>query len=138
MKNVSKFALHNKIFYWWFYMIHFKLIYLLHCLRQTKGIISIIHLNYRVVFLFQDEESPSSLTDISLAWLCHNVEVLCVEQENGSLQLRHCPLFPQELADQLLYTMAHEGSQKFNISPIISIFYYILFVDIRDIAYMLQ
>ncbi|KAG1933660.1 protein zyg-11 homolog isoform X1 [Pimephales promelas] len=56
-----------------------------------------------------DDESPPSLTNISLAWLCHNVEVLCVEQDNGSLQLRHCPLFPQELADQLLHRMAHEG-----------------------------
>ncbi|XP_043109599.1 protein zyg-11 homolog isoform X2 [Puntigrus tetrazona] len=56
-----------------------------------------------------DEESPSSLTNISLAWVCHNVEVLCVAQEDGSLHFHHCPLFPQELADQLLHKMADEG-----------------------------
>ncbi|XP_067308250.1 protein zyg-11 homolog isoform X2 [Pseudorasbora parva] len=56
-----------------------------------------------------DEESPSSLTDISLAWVCHNVEVLCVALKDGSLQFHHCPLFPQELADQLLHKMADEG-----------------------------
>ncbi|KAL1279771.1 hypothetical protein QQF64_014371 [Cirrhinus molitorella] len=56
-----------------------------------------------------DEESPSSLTDISMAWVCHNVEVLCVAQEDGSLHFRHCPLFPQELSDQLLHKMADEG-----------------------------
>ncbi|XP_051726510.1 protein zyg-11 homolog B isoform X4 [Ctenopharyngodon idella] len=56
-----------------------------------------------------DEQSCSSLTDISLEWVCHNVEVLCVAQEDGSLQFRHCPLFPQELADQLLHRMADEG-----------------------------
>uniref|UniRef100_A0A8C1JUT1 Si:ch1073-82l19.1 n=1 Tax=Cyprinus carpio TaxID=7962 RepID=A0A8C1JUT1_CYPCA len=56
-----------------------------------------------------DAESPSSLTDISMAWVCHNVEVLCVAQEDGSLHFRHCPVFPQELADQLLHRMADEG-----------------------------
>uniref|UniRef100_A0A9J8A7L2 Zyg-11 family member, cell cycle regulator, like n=1 Tax=Cyprinus carpio carpio TaxID=630221 RepID=A0A9J8A7L2_CYPCA len=56
-----------------------------------------------------DAESPSSLTDISMAWVCHNVEVLCVAQEDGSLRFRHCPVFPQELADQLLHRMADEG-----------------------------
>ncbi|XP_050951995.1 protein zyg-11 homolog isoform X1 [Labeo rohita] len=56
-----------------------------------------------------DEESPSSLTDISMACVCHNVEVLCFAQEDGSLQFHHCPLFPQELADQLLRKMADEG-----------------------------
>ncbi|XP_016372178.1 protein zyg-11 homolog [Sinocyclocheilus rhinocerous] len=56
-----------------------------------------------------DEESPSSLTDMSMAWVCHNVEVLCVAQEDGSLHFRHCPVFPQELADQLLHRMADEG-----------------------------
>lgn len=59
--------------------------------------------------MFQDEESPSSLTDISMACVCHNVEVLCFAQEDGSLQFHHCPLFPQELADQLLRKMADEG-----------------------------
>ncbi|XP_051989423.1 protein zyg-11 homolog isoform X2 [Xyrauchen texanus] len=56
-----------------------------------------------------DEECPSSLTDISMAWVCHNLEVLCVAREDGSLQFCHCPLFPQELADQLLHNMADEG-----------------------------
>ncbi|XP_695816.5 protein zyg-11 homolog isoform X1 [Danio rerio] len=56
-----------------------------------------------------DEESPPSLTDISLMWICHNVEELCVAQENGSLKFHHCPVFPQELADQLLHKMASEG-----------------------------
>uniref|UniRef100_A0A673LU06 Uncharacterized protein n=1 Tax=Sinocyclocheilus rhinocerous TaxID=307959 RepID=A0A673LU06_9TELE len=54
-------------------------------------------------------EFPSSLTDISMAWVCRNVEVLCVAQEDGSLHFRHCPVFPQELADQLLHKMADEG-----------------------------
>uniref|UniRef100_A0A671MSI1 Si:ch1073-82l19.1 n=1 Tax=Sinocyclocheilus anshuiensis TaxID=1608454 RepID=A0A671MSI1_9TELE len=49
--------------------------------------------------------SPSSLTDISMAWVCHNVEVLCVAQEDRSLHFCHCPVFPQELADQLLHKM---------------------------------
>uniref|UniRef100_A0A8C1JSP5 Si:ch1073-82l19.1 n=1 Tax=Cyprinus carpio TaxID=7962 RepID=A0A8C1JSP5_CYPCA len=61
------------------------------------------------VFYNCDAESPSSLTDISMAWVCHNVEVLCVAQEDGSLHFRHCPVFPQELADQLLHRMADEG-----------------------------
>lgn len=63
-----------------------------------------------ILVLFQDAESPSSLTDISMAWVCHNVEVLCVAQEDGSLHFRHCPVFPQELADQLLHRMADEGT----------------------------
>ncbi|XP_056326880.1 protein zyg-11 homolog isoform X2 [Danio aesculapii] len=56
-----------------------------------------------------DEESPPSLTDMSLMCVCHNVEELCVAQEDGSLQFQHCPVFPQELADQLLHKMASEG-----------------------------
>lgn len=56
-----------------------------------------------------DEESPPPLTDISLMWVCHNVESLCVAQEDGSLKFHHCPVFPQELADQLLHKMASEG-----------------------------
>ncbi len=60
--------------------------------------------------MFQDEEAPSSLTDISMAWVCHNVEVLCVAQEDGSLHFCHCPVFPQELADQLLHKMTDEGT----------------------------
>ncbi|RXN14269.1 zyg-11-like protein [Labeo rohita] len=44
-----------------------------------------------------------------MACVCHNVEVLCFAQEDGSLQFHHCPLFPQELADQLLRKMADEG-----------------------------
>ncbi|XP_057189617.1 protein zyg-11 homolog isoform X1 [Triplophysa rosa] len=56
-----------------------------------------------------DEEGISSLTDICVTWICHNVEVLCVSQKDGSLQIRHCPLFPQELADQLLHKLADEG-----------------------------
>lgn len=61
------------------------------------------------VIMFQDAEGPSSLTDISMSWVCHNVEVLCVAQEDGSLHFHHCPVFPQELADQLLHRMADEG-----------------------------
>lgn len=56
-----------------------------------------------------DEESPPPLTDISLMWVCHNVEALCVAQVDGSLKFHHCPVFPQELADQLLHKMASEG-----------------------------
>ncbi|XP_065133113.1 protein zyg-11 homolog [Paramisgurnus dabryanus] len=56
-----------------------------------------------------DEESVSSLIDICMTWICHNVEVLCVSQKDRSLQIHHCPLFPQELADQLLHKMADEG-----------------------------
>nr|XP_055057547.1 protein zyg-11 homolog isoform X3 [Misgurnus anguillicaudatus] len=56
-----------------------------------------------------DEESLSSLIDICMTWICHNVEVLCVSQKDRSLQIHHCPLFPQELADQLLHKMADEG-----------------------------
>lgn len=55
------------------------------------------------------DEGISSLTGICMTWICHNVEVLCVSQKDGWLQIRHCPLFPQELADQLLHRMADEG-----------------------------
>ncbi|XP_056599081.1 protein zyg-11 homolog isoform X3 [Triplophysa dalaica] len=56
-----------------------------------------------------DKEGISSLTNICMTWICQNVEVLCVSQKDGSLQIRHCPLFPQELADQLLHKLADEG-----------------------------
>lgn len=67
-------------------------------------------ISYACVCLCQDEEGISSLTDICMTWICHNVEVLCVSQKDGSLQIRHWPLFPQELADQLLHRMADEGT----------------------------
>lgn len=66
--------------------------------------------SYACDCLCQDKEGISSLTDICVTWICQNVEVLCVSQKDGSLQIRHCPLFPQELADQLLHKLADEGT----------------------------
>uniref|UniRef100_A0AAY4D8A6 Protein zer-1 homolog-like C-terminal domain-containing protein n=1 Tax=Denticeps clupeoides TaxID=299321 RepID=A0AAY4D8A6_9TELE len=60
-------------------------------------------------WLLQDEENPVALADICLAWICLNLRQLCERRSDGSLCFHRCPVFPQELADQLLCRMAEEG-----------------------------
>ncbi|XP_062850634.1 protein zyg-11 homolog [Trichomycterus rosablanca] len=57
-----------------------------------------------------DDAGPPSLVDVSLMSVCCNLEVLCSECDDGSLQLPSCPLFPPGLADLLLRTMTDRGT----------------------------
>uniref|UniRef100_A0AAY4D7X4 Protein zer-1 homolog-like C-terminal domain-containing protein n=1 Tax=Denticeps clupeoides TaxID=299321 RepID=A0AAY4D7X4_9TELE len=58
---------------------------------------------------FRYTKNPVALADICLAWICLNLRQLCERRSDGSLCFHRCPVFPQELADQLLCRMAEEG-----------------------------
>ncbi|XP_015278775.1 PREDICTED: protein zyg-11 homolog B-like [Gekko japonicus] len=55
----------------------------------------------------QAEASPYSLVDICLNALVADLEKFCVERPDGSLCLKESARLPQEVADQLLETMAY-------------------------------
>ncbi|XP_044224091.1 protein zyg-11 homolog isoform X2 [Thunnus albacares] len=54
-------------------------------------------------------EGPQALCDLCLAQVCHSLDALCSKRADGSLCLSWAPLFPQEMADQLLHKMATKG-----------------------------
>ncbi|XP_041658329.1 protein zyg-11 homolog [Cheilinus undulatus] len=56
-----------------------------------------------------DAEGPGALCDLCLAQVCHNLDALCSKRADGSMCLSWAPLFPQEMADQLLHKMATKG-----------------------------
>nr|XP_057924821.1 protein zyg-11 homolog [Doryrhamphus excisus] len=56
-----------------------------------------------------DWEAPHTLCDLCLAQVCCSLDVLCSKRADGSLLLGSAPLFPQEMADQLLQEMASKG-----------------------------
>ncbi|NXU59400.1 ZY11B protein, partial [Turnix velox] len=57
----------------------------------------------------QEEASPYSLLDICLNYLTANLEKFCTERQDGTLCLQEPGMFPQEVADRLLQTMAFHG-----------------------------
>ncbi|XP_028988285.1 protein zyg-11 homolog isoform X2 [Betta splendens] len=56
-----------------------------------------------------DAEGPQSLCGLCLAQVCLSLNSLCSRRADGSMSLVRAPLFPQELADQLLDKMATTG-----------------------------
>nr|XP_020474055.1 protein zyg-11 homolog isoform X2 [Monopterus albus] len=56
-----------------------------------------------------DAEGPQALCDLCLAQVCRSLNALCSRRADGSLCLIRAPLFPQEMADQLLQKMAAQG-----------------------------
>lgn len=59
--------------------------------------------------VLQDTDGPQSLCELCLAQVCNNLSALCSRRADGSLCLSRAPLFPQEMADQLLYMMSIKG-----------------------------
>ncbi|CAN9503102.1 unnamed protein product [Ophioblennius macclurei] len=56
-----------------------------------------------------DAEGPQALSDLCLAQVCSSLDALCSVRADGSMSLIWAPLFPQEMADQLLHKMAKKG-----------------------------
>ncbi|KAL7985076.1 hypothetical protein Chor_003646 [Crotalus horridus] len=56
-----------------------------------------------------EEASPYSLLDICLNYLTSDLEKFCTERQDGTLCLQEPGIFPQEVADRLLRTMAFHG-----------------------------
>ncbi|XP_047444514.1 protein zyg-11 homolog isoform X1 [Mugil cephalus] len=56
-----------------------------------------------------DAEGPQALCDLCLAQVCCSLDALCSIRADGSMSLICAPLFPQEMADQLLHKMATKG-----------------------------
>ncbi|KAF1383462.1 hypothetical protein PFLUV_G00132140 [Perca fluviatilis] len=56
-----------------------------------------------------DAQGPQALCDLCLAQVCHSLDALCSKRADGSICLSWAPLFPQEMADQLLRKMATKG-----------------------------
>uniref|UniRef100_A0A8C5R9Z9 Protein zer-1 homolog-like C-terminal domain-containing protein n=1 Tax=Leptobrachium leishanense TaxID=445787 RepID=A0A8C5R9Z9_9ANUR len=53
-----------------------------------------------------EEASPNSLLDITLHYLSSHLEKFCWERQDGTYRLQDAAVFPQEVADRLLQTMA--------------------------------
>ncbi|CAH2310855.1 zyg-11 homolog B isoform X1 [Pelobates cultripes] len=53
-----------------------------------------------------EESSPNSLLDITLHYLISHLEKFCWERQDGTYRLQDAAVFPQEVADRLLQTMA--------------------------------
>uniref|UniRef100_A0A3Q1I1W7 Zyg-11 family member, cell cycle regulator, like n=1 Tax=Acanthochromis polyacanthus TaxID=80966 RepID=A0A3Q1I1W7_9TELE len=56
-----------------------------------------------------DAEGPLALCDLCLAQVCCSLDALCSVRADGSMSLVWAPLFPQEMADQLLQKMTTKG-----------------------------
>ncbi|XP_054452174.1 protein zyg-11 homolog [Anoplopoma fimbria] len=56
-----------------------------------------------------DAEGPQALCDLCLDQVCRSLNTLCSRRADGSMCLSWAPLFPQEMADQLLLKMAAKG-----------------------------
>ncbi|XP_040144615.1 protein zyg-11 homolog B isoform X3 [Ictidomys tridecemlineatus] len=56
-----------------------------------------------------EEASPYSLLDICLSFLTTHLEKFCSARQDGTLCLQEPGVFPQEVADRLLQTMAFHG-----------------------------
>lgn len=65
--------------------------------------------NSPVYISSMDTDGPQSLCELCLAQVCNNLSALCSRRADGSLCLSRAPLFPQEMADQLLYMMSIKG-----------------------------
>ncbi|XP_068558042.1 protein zyg-11 homolog isoform X2 [Cebidichthys violaceus] len=53
--------------------------------------------------------SMDALYDLCLAQVCRSLDALCSRRADGSMCLSWAPVFPQEMADQLLLKMATRG-----------------------------
>ncbi|KAL0966277.1 hypothetical protein UPYG_G00293290 [Umbra pygmaea] len=59
----------------------------------------------------QTEEScPVALTELCLTQVCLSLDSLCSTGPDGSLRLHWATLLPQQMADQILYKMAAQGT----------------------------
>ncbi|XP_039999386.1 protein zyg-11 homolog isoform X2 [Xiphias gladius] len=56
-----------------------------------------------------EAEGPQALCDLCLTQVCHSLDSLCSRRADGSMSLIWAPVFPQEMADQLLHKMATTG-----------------------------
>ncbi|XP_072543161.1 protein zyg-11 homolog [Salminus brasiliensis] len=56
-----------------------------------------------------DDDDPPSLSRLCLQSACRDLRALCRVCVDGSLQFSSCPVFPQELSDLLIHTMAQQG-----------------------------
>lgn len=56
-----------------------------------------------------DSEGPQSLCELCLSQVCLSLDALCSRRTDGSLCLHSAPVFPQEMADQLLRLMSKKG-----------------------------
>ncbi|XP_042353856.1 protein zyg-11 homolog [Plectropomus leopardus] len=56
-----------------------------------------------------DGEGPQALSDLCLVEVCRSLDALCSRRADGSLCLSWAPVFPQEIADQLLRKMVTKG-----------------------------
>lgn len=65
-----------------------------------------------VLCIWQEEASPYSLLDICLNFLTANLEKFCTERQDGTFCLQEPGMFPQEVADRLLQTMAFHGKNN--------------------------
>lgn len=59
----------------------------------------------------KEEASPYSLLDICLNFLTTHLEKFCSARQDGTLCLQESGVFPQEVADRLLQTMAFHGKK---------------------------
>ena len=57
----------------------------------------------------QATEGPQALSDLCLAQVCRSLDSLCSGRADGSMSLVRAPVFPPEMADQLLHKMATTG-----------------------------
>ncbi|XP_074506669.1 protein zyg-11 homolog [Sebastes fasciatus] len=56
-----------------------------------------------------DDKGPQALCDLCLTQVCSSLDALCSRRADGSMCLSSAPVFPQEMADQLLHKMATKG-----------------------------
>ncbi|KAI3375220.1 hypothetical protein L3Q82_021710, partial [Scortum barcoo] len=56
-----------------------------------------------------DPEGPRALCDLCLAQVCRSLDALCSRRADGSMDLSGAPMFPQEVADQLMQKLASKG-----------------------------
>ncbi|XP_036941028.1 protein zyg-11 homolog isoform X2 [Acanthopagrus latus] len=56
-----------------------------------------------------DAEGPEALSDLCLTQVCCSLDALCSRRADGSMCLSWAPVFPQEMADQLLRKMGTKG-----------------------------
>uniref|UniRef100_A0A674NGH5 Zyg-11 family member, cell cycle regulator, like n=1 Tax=Takifugu rubripes TaxID=31033 RepID=A0A674NGH5_TAKRU len=54
-------------------------------------------------------EGPQALCDLCLSQVCCSLPALCRGRTDGSMCFSWAPVFPQEVADQLMHTMAAKG-----------------------------
>lgn len=59
--------------------------------------------------MLQDPEGPPTLCDLCLSGVCCSLPALCERRTDGSMRLSRAPVFPQEVAEQLMRTMAAQG-----------------------------